>query len=98
MPVFEPAAYLRFSAEQISLLREIFYRPDGLAESELRQLITRLRRPEHSSSGYIFRQLQEMDMVEEMPGQTAYFELTAPWKEILGHLFRADVRAPFAVA
>lgn len=88
MPAFEPAAYLRFAAEQISLLREVFYRTEGLAETELRQLITRMRKPEHPSSGYIFRQLREMDLVEEVPGQTAYFELTAPWKDMLGHLFR----------
>lgn len=88
MAAHAPEAYFRFAAEQISLLREIYYRPEGLAESELRQLTTRLRKPEHPSSAYIFRQLREMDMVEEMPGQTAFFELTAPWKEILGHLFR----------
>ncbi len=88
MPNHAPEAYLNFAAGQIPLLREVFYRPDGLAESELRQLITRLRKPEQPASSYIFKQLREMDMVEEMPGQTAFFELTAPWKEMLGHLFR----------
>lgn len=88
MPAYEPAAYLKFAAEQISLLREIYYRSEGLPESELRQLVSRLRRPDQPSSGYVFRQLHEMGMVEEMPGQTAYFELTAPWKELLDHLFR----------
>jgi hypothetical protein len=88
MPAFEPAAYLRFAAEHISLLREIYYRSEGLPEAELRQLIARMRKPEQPASAYIFRQLREMDMVEEMPGQTAYFELTATWEELLGYLFR----------
>ncbi len=88
MAAHAPEAYFRFAAEQVSLLRDIYYRPDGVAESELRQLISRLRKPDHPSSGYIFRQLREMDIVEEMPGQTAFFELTAPWKEMLGHLLR----------
>ena len=88
MPAHAPEAYFRFAADQVSLLRDIYYRPEGVAESELRQLIARLRKPDHPSSAYIFRQLREMDMVEEMPGQTAFFELTAPWKEMLGHLLR----------
>jgi hypothetical protein len=88
MSVFTPESCFRFVADQISLLRNIYYRPEGLAESELRQLISRLRKPENPSSSYIFRQLRETDIVEEMPGQTAFFELTAPWKEILGYLFR----------
>lgn len=88
MAAHAPEAYFRFAAEQISLLRDIYYRLEGLAESELRQLIARLRKPEHPSSGYIFRQLREMDIVEEMPGQTAFLELTAQWKEMLGHLLR----------
>ncbi len=82
MAAYAPEAYFRFAADQISLLRDIYYRLEGLAESELRQLIARLRKPDMPVSAYIFRQLREMDMVEEMPGQTAFFELTAPWKEI----------------
>jgi len=74
MAAHAPEAYFRFAAEQRSLLRDIYYRLEGLAESELRQLIARLRKPEHPSSGYIFRQLREMDIVEEMPGQTAFLE------------------------
>ncbi len=88
MPAFEPSAYLRFAADHILLLREIYYRREGLPEAELRQLIARLRKPEQPASAFIFRQLREMDMVEEMPGQTAFFELTAMWEELLGHLFR----------
>ena len=88
MAAFEPATYLRFAAEHIALLREIYYRTEGLPETELRQLIIRLRKPDQPASAYLFRQLRDMDMVEEMPGQTAYFELTATWKDLLGHLFR----------
>ena len=33
-----------------------------------------------------------------MPGQTAFLELTAPWKDILGHLFREQRLTNIAVA
>ncbi len=97
MPTTTPEACFRFAAEQIALLREVYYRDDGVPESELRQLIVRLRKPEQPSSGRVFEKLRKMDMLEEMPGQTAFFELTAPWKEMLGHLFREQRLTAVAV-
>jgi len=97
MPTTTPEACFRFAAEQIALLREVYYRDDGVPESELRQLIVRLRKPEQPSSVRVFEKLRKMDMLEEMPGQTVFFELTAPWKEILGHLFREQRLTAVAV-
>ena len=94
---FSPEIYFRFCAEHIVVLREIFYRTEGIGEGELRQIITRSRRPDQASSGYIYRQLREMEIIEEMPGQTAFLELTAPWKDILGHLFREQRLTSIAV-
>lgn len=88
MSAHAPDTFFRFAADHIALLRELFYRTDGISESELRGLILRLRKPDHPSSGYLFKQLIELNLIEEMPGQTALLELTPPWKMILGHLFR----------
>ena len=92
-----PEQYFRFAADHIPLLRELYYRPDGVGEGELRQLIARERRTDQPASGYLFRQLLELELVEEMPGQTAFLELTAPWKDILGHLFREQRLTNIAV-
>jgi hypothetical protein len=77
-----PAPFLRFLADNASLVLAIFER-DGVDEAELTALIARHRGATQVSGEYVRKQLEELGIIESAAYAENAFELTTPVQELL---------------
>ena len=83
-----PQSFFRFAVRYYPLLLDLFYRREGFAEADLRNLIEGSRSDEDPAPATVIDQLQSFNFIEPIPDATASFELTAPVQNLLSFLLR----------
>ncbi len=83
-----PQSFFRFAGRYYPLLLDLFYRTEGFAEADLRDLIESQRAEGDPLTSTIIEQLISFGIIEPIPDATATFELTAPVRGLLSYLLR----------
>lgn len=83
-----PQTFFRFAARYYPLLIDLFYRSEGVAEADLRDLIGRSRSEGDPAVSHVSDQLLAFGIIEPIPDATATFELTSPIRALLSFLLR----------
>jgi hypothetical protein len=84
----DPALFFKFAGKHFSLLEDLFYIEKGLSDGEMFSLIEKHKVDEDASIEYLFSRLSELLIIDEVPGETARWELTHPVRALLRFLLR----------
>lgn len=84
----DPAAFFRFAGKRFPLLSDLFYTEKGFSDGELFSLLSEHKTVEDPSTDYLFKRLQELLIIDAVPGETARWELTHPVRSLLRFLLR----------
>lgn len=84
----DPVAFFRFAGKHFALLADLFYSREGLSDAEIYSLVMKHKGDDDPSADYIFDRLRKLLIIDEVPGETARWELTHPVKALLRFLYR----------
>lgn len=84
----EPAAFFKFAGKRFALLSDLFYSEKGFSDGELFLLLKNHREEDDTSVDYLFKRLQELLIIDAVPGETARWELSHPVRSLLRFLLR----------
>ncbi|MCK5134047.1 MAG: hypothetical protein KAR40_18095 [Candidatus Sabulitectum sp.] len=86
--VTDPKAFFRFAAKYYSILSDLYYCEDGLTDGELIDLIGRHLADDDPSGLHVMDRLQQLWIIEEVPGESSRWEVTHPVRALLRFLLR----------
>jgi hypothetical protein len=84
----DPVAFFRFAGKHFALLADLFYSDKGLSDAEIYSLVVKHKSDDDPSADYLFNRLRKLLIIDEVPGETARWELTHPVKALLRFLYR----------
>ena len=84
----EPASFFRFAGKWFALLEKLFYTRRGFSDGELYRLVCQHLGDEDPAPDHLITQLRDLMIIDEVPGETARWELTHPVRALLRFLLR----------
>jgi hypothetical protein len=71
-----PQTFFLFAAEHAQLIEDLYRTREGVAEPDLRRLISRHEGEQSPGTGYMVKRLLELRILEPCPGHDARYEMT----------------------
>lgn len=95
--IIDLGSFFRFTEQNHALLTDLYYRTKGFSDGDLLDLITRNSQPGGPEPGHVMDRLEKLRIIEQIPGETALWEMTLPVKSLLRFLLHEQRLTSVAV-
>lgn len=95
--ITDPQTFFRFAEQNHALLTDLYYHNEGLSDGDIQDLIARNAQPGGPEAGHVMDRLVTLRIIEQIPGETARWEMTHPVKTLLRFLLHEQRLTSVAV-
>lgn len=95
--ITDPQAFFRFVADHNPLVTDLYYRAEGLSDLDVMALIARHEEPGAPNASHVMGRLAGLRIIEQIPGETARWEMTHPVRALLRFLLHEQRLTSVAV-
>lgn len=95
--ITDPQAFFRFVADHSPLITDFYFRSEGLSDLDVMDLITRHEEPGAPNASHVMGRLASLRIIEQIPGETAQWEMTHPVRALLRFLLHEQRLTSVAV-